>query len=54
VLDLAEIEHIRIGPRVVWRVDKQVFAGTASIALHVTCSELVPAAGQRSWETRPV
>ena len=25
VLDLAEIEHIRIGPRVLWRLDRQVF-----------------------------
>jgi hypothetical protein len=25
VLDLAEIEQVRIAPRVVWRVDKQVF-----------------------------
>ena len=25
-----------------------------SIPLQATCSELVPAAGQRSWETRPV
>jgi hypothetical protein len=54
VLDLAEIEQVRIAPRVVWRVDTQVFAGAASIPLQVTCSRLVPAAGQRSWETRPV
>jgi hypothetical protein len=54
VLDLAEIEQIRIAPRVVWCLDKQAFGGTASIPLQVTCSELVPAAGQRSWETRPV